>query len=223
MAEHAQFDGFGVALSRRWYNRRPSPFPSRARASCDAQAVVNPPSSSAGVQSVGISDDEYAQVRRRLAVAVARVCPRWLADRSEDIVQVAFTRVLAAVDAQTEADPLPASYLWKAAYSATIDEIRRLRRERGVSLDEVGADQIADRGGLSPERQRWGREIGVAIRACLRLLAEPRRLAVTLHLLGHSLVESSRLLGWSVKRVDNLVYRGLADLRGCLGSKGLTP
>ena len=48
-----------------------------------------------------------------------------------------------------------------------------------------------------------------------------RRLAVTLHLQGHSVPEAARLLDWAVKRTENLVYRGLADLRECLTAKGI--
>ena len=33
--------------------------------------------------------------------------------------------------------------------------------------------------------------------------------------------EVGRLLGWAAKRAENLVYRGMADLRGCLGGKGI--
>jgi RNA polymerase sigma-70 factor (ECF subfamily) len=50
-----------------------------------------------------------------------------------------------------------------------------------------------------------------------------RRLAVTLYLHGHSVPDAARILDWSAKRTENLVYRGLADLRECLLSKGLRP
>jgi RNA polymerase sigma-70 factor (ECF subfamily) len=35
--------------------------------------------------------------------------------------------------------------------------------------------------------------------------------------------EASRILDWSAKRTENLVYRGLADLRECLTLKGMRP
>ena len=73
-----------------------------------------------------------------------------------------------------------------------------------------------------PERAAAGRELGAVIQGCLGRLVRPRRLAVTLHLMGHSVPEAARLLGWSVKRLENLVYRGLADLRGCLKTSGVT-
>ena len=44
-----------------------------------------------------------------------------------------------------------------------------------------------------------------------------------LHLQGHSVPDAARLLGWPAKRTENLVYRGLADLRRCLIAKGHTP
>jgi RNA polymerase sigma-70 factor (ECF subfamily) len=72
-----------------------------------------------------------------------------------------------------------------------------------------------------PERNCAGREIGEAIRDCLGRLVRPRRMAVTLDLQGHRVAEVARLLGWSAKKAENLVYRGLADLRGCLKAKGM--
>ena len=48
-----------------------------------------------------------------------------------------------------------------------------------------------------------------------------RRLAVTLYLQGHSVPAAARLLEWTAKRTENLVYRGLADLRECLTAKGM--
>jgi RNA polymerase sigma-70 factor (ECF subfamily) len=50
-----------------------------------------------------------------------------------------------------------------------------------------------------------------------------RRLAVTLYLQGHTVPEAARILDWSGKRTENLVYRGLADLRECLMAKGMRP
>ena len=167
--------------------------------------------------------DEYADLRRRLVRAVERRCPRWLSQQREDIVQVALMRLM-QIDRGERTTPLPSSYLWKVAYSATIDEIRRLRRAQFVSLDGDGPvePQAAD-SGSNPERARHGREIGHGIRDCLSRLAVDRRRAVTLHLVGHSVVEIVGLMGWNLKRAENLVYRGLDDLRGCLRGKGLEP
>jgi RNA polymerase sigma-70 factor (ECF subfamily) len=77
--------------------------------------------------------------------------------------------------------------------------------------------------GPDPERRLQGREAGAAIRDCLGRLVRPRRRAVVLHLQGHSATEVAELLGYGLKRADNLIYRGLKDLRACLGNKGKHP
>lgn len=172
-------------------------------------------------------EDDYARLRGDLARAVHRICPSWLASRADDLVQVALLRVLELRRKSEENARLSPSYLRKVAYSALIDEIRRWRRRREVPLEteDGGIDPAAEQeSGLpDPEERSTGREAGRAIRDCLGIVVRPRRLAVTLHLQGHSVPEIGRLMGWSSKKADNLVYRGLADLRECLGSKGVRP
>ena len=162
---------------------------------------------------------EYARLRKELVRAVARVCPPWLAGRAEDLVHAALLKLLA--HPRVGGAPLEASYLQRAAYSVMVDEIRRLRRYREVSLEEAASTPAT--AAADPEQAERAREIGVGLEDCLRLLPEGRRMAVTLHLQGHTVPEAARILGWGAKAVDNLVYRGLADLRRCLTGKGLQP
>ncbi|HEY0514221.1 MAG TPA: sigma-70 family RNA polymerase sigma factor [Thermoanaerobaculia bacterium] len=169
---------------------------------------------------------DYAQLHRELARAVDRVCPRWMADRADDLVQVALMRVMEIQRKKEGTAEFSPFYLKKAAYSAMIDEIRRLRRRQEISLEGGGEEEepvaydpaapVPD-----PERASAGREIGRAIRDCLGRLVAPRRNAVTLNLQGHSVPEIGKLLGWTPKKAENLVYRGMSDLRGCLGQKGI--
>ena len=88
----------------------------------------------------------------------------------------------------------------------------------GAGTDDIPAVAAAD-----PEREAASREIARGIRACLQEMVRDRRLAVTLHLQGHSVGDAARILEWAQKRTENLVYRGLADLRACLAAKGLRP
>jgi RNA polymerase sigma-70 factor (ECF subfamily) len=139
---------------------------------------------------------------------------------------VALLRVMEIQRKKEGAAELNAFYLRRAAYSAMIDEIRRLRRRQEVSLqgggeedDEVAFDPAAP--APDPERASAGREAGRAIRDCLGRMVPPRRHAVTLNLQGHSVPEIGKLLGWTAKKAENLVYRGMSDLRGCLGEKGI--
>jgi RNA polymerase sigma-70 factor (ECF subfamily) len=75
----------------------------------------------------------------------------------------------------------------------------------------------------NPERSAAAEEIGRGIRDCLAAMKRERRLAVALHLQGHRIAEAARLLDCDEKRAENLVYRGLDDLRRCLAAKGFEP
>jgi RNA polymerase sigma-70 factor (ECF subfamily) len=165
---------------------------------------------------------DLRELRGRLVEAVGRVCPPWLAAQREDIVQTALVRVTRLLGAREERRELAATYLWKAAYSCTMDEIRKLRRRRETPLDP-DLEPAAMPRPVDPEQAARAREAGRAVGRCLERLVRPRRLGVVLYLQGHSLPESAQLLGWSAKRTENLVYRGLADLRRCLDEKGFAP
>jgi RNA polymerase sigma-70 factor (ECF subfamily) len=170
-----------------------------------------------------LAEGECARLRAALARAVCRICPSRLAAQADDIVQAALLKVLAVHDGR----PIASAYLWRAAYTATVDEIRRRRRRREVPLEAAAPPDAAPAAGpradSDPEGAVWAREIGRGLADCLRYLIEGRRLAVVLHLQGHSVPEAARILSWSDKRVENLVYRGLFDLRRCLTTKGLVP
>jgi RNA polymerase sigma-70 factor (ECF subfamily) len=169
---------------------------------------------------------DFTKLRQDLVRAVSRICPWWLADRRDDLVQAAVMRVMQVSEARRATPegntPLRASYLYKVAFSALVDEIRRVRRRRETDLDEhaVAGSAVARE---NPERTAVSREIGRGIQECLRRMKRERRLAVTLHLQGHSVPDAARILDWTNKQAENLTYRGLADLRACLRSKGIEP
>lgn len=180
-----------------------------------------PPDPAAPPAAFPHAPDGHEHLRATLARVVARVCPPWLANQRDDIVQAAWLRVVPHLAGEGK-PPLAASYLAKVAYSALIDEIRRLRRLRETGL-EAAAAAVADTAAGDPERRAESQRISRAIRACLATLVADRRSATTLHLLGHSVPDVARLTGWNEKRAENLVYRGLADLRKCLIAKGVRP
>jgi RNA polymerase sigma-70 factor (ECF subfamily) len=115
---------------------------------------------------------------------------------------------------------LTSGYIYRAAYSALIDEIRRRRRlrELPMELDLVPASHED-----SPERRAEGRSIRKHVTNCLSTLMVARRRAVMLHLQGHSLDEICAMLEEPRKKIENLAYRGLADLRRCLKARGVEP
>lgn len=172
------------------------------------------------------SDDlerEYSELREALARAVRRVCPAWLSDRSEDIVQASIIRVMEISRRSEGKRQFAASYLWRVAHSALVDEIRKLRRLQEIPLEDETGEAPMPHWDPDPERAAAGTELGKGIQECLGRLIDPRRRAVTLYLLGHTVPEAAKLLGWNNKRTENLVYRGLDNLRECLKSKGLKP
>lgn len=158
-----------------------------------------------------------------LARAVGSTCPAWLADRREDIVQNALVRVLEILNRGEETAAPSTSYVWRVGYHATLDEIRRRRRRPEERMDPADLDRAQGGSSPGPDRLQASREIGGAILECLSGMVRPRRIAVQLLLYGYDLSESARILGWSVKRADNLRSRGLADLRKCLRGKGVEP
>lgn len=163
------------------------------------------------------SPERQAWMQRTLRAAVARACPSDLAAQREDLVQAALLRVLEREEQGEQNQVRTASYLWRVAFSVIADELRRRRAEELRSRRSMVGEQ-GTQDGATPLP-----EIGVGIRDCLGGLAEPRRMTVLLHLQGFRAEEASRVLHWDLKRVQNLLYRGLADLRRCLEDKGLVP
>jgi RNA polymerase sigma factor (sigma-70 family) len=161
-------------------------------------------------------------VRRTIESAVGRHCPRWLVAHREDLVQTAMARILDRARPGGGDAEMNATYLWKTAHSVVLDELRRKRWEAERPLGSERPAETQARG-ADPEREAAAREIGRHVTDCLKTLVQPRRRAVTLHLVGYAPAEAGALLAWSAKRVSNLVHRGLADLRECLGAKGVGP
>jgi len=117
-----------------------------------------------------------------------------------------------------------ASYIYRAAISASIDIIRRRRARRfeAASLDDGVADLASD-----PRRRAdaglEGTELAATVHRAIGLLAESRRAVVRMHLAGYERHEIADLLGWTEPKTRNLLYRGLADLRQILESWGVGP
>ncbi len=168
-------------------------------------------------------ESDFAEIRSRLRTCVGRVCPGWLRDHVEDIVQAGMVRLLEARRKSGENGSLATISLRTVAYYAAMDEIRRHVRRKEVPEEDAHAMEVTKSSAAGPEREAAAREIERGIDDCMTRLVRPRRLAVTLHLLGYSFPEVGRSLGWSTKKAEHLVYRGLDDMRRCLTAKGLTP
>src|SRR5215471_8748803 len=151
---------------------------------------------------------EVEAVRHVLERAIRNRCFGLLAPARDDLVQSAMLRILER-DRREDLGRRGASYVWKVAQSVIVDELRRLGRERRSTE------------ALSNERQPWVDPVGgIQLRQCLARLEERRRMAVTLHLSGLRIPEVARAAQWTEKTAENLIYRGLDDLRALLGEAG---
>jgi RNA polymerase sigma-70 factor (ECF subfamily) len=174
------------------------------------------------------TDERWAALAAAMARAVRRQCPAWLADHAQDIAQAALAKVMAQERGREGERTLTSFYIHRVAHSALVDEIRRRKRRPELSL-EGGSEESGEGRSFepvasgTPEADASFRELGAAVRECLTAAKRERRLAVTLYLQGHTVPETARILGWDAKRAENLVYRGLADLRQCLMGKGHRP
>lgn len=164
--------------------------------------------------------DEVARtrwMRHVLERALSRMLPAELAPAREDLIQTALLRILER--SRGEQEPIrTASYLWRVAFSVSADELRRRRRSGEESMDQTDLElQEAAHAADAPP-------VGFAdaLRDCIGRLATARRGAVVLHLQGFAATDAARVLRTGEKRVQNLTYRGLADLRDCLSRKGLS-
>ncbi len=156
---------------------------------------------------------------RRLA---ERLCPRRLGVEPAEIEQEARVRLWRTFEHERDLRE-PASYLYRVVAAASIDAVRRRRARREGSLDAPGGREENDRlpSGDSPEAAALRRELREAIGGAIASLPEPRQRAVRLYLLGFTTGEIGALAGWTEAKARNLVYRGLADLRGRLAEDGI--
>lgn len=163
-----------------------------------------------------------------LVAAVARVCPRDLGIQPEDVAQETRLRLWRALESERGITD-PASYVRRAAASAAIDAVRRLRARREEPL--VFRFQADDRSGeiepaapvstSSPEALASHRELAEKVFRVVSGIPQPRRRPVQLYLRGFTSHEIAALLGCTEPKARNLLYRGLRDVAHALRLMGI--
>jgi RNA polymerase sigma-70 factor (ECF subfamily) len=162
----------------------------------------------------------------RFDAFIRRSARRHGLDRAEadEVVQELRVRMWKSLGTAELIRRAKASYIYRAAISASIDIIRRRRARRfeAMSLDDGLADIAPD-----PRRRAdaglEGDELAAAVHRATGMLAEARRAVVRMHLAGYERGEIADLLGWTEPKTRNLLYRGLADLRQILDSWDIRP
>ena len=138
----------------------------------------------------------------------------------DELFQDVRIRLWKSVGDPSRIEELSASYVHRTATSAAIDLFRRERRSR--SLVPLHPN-LPDSGKENPERKLDSLALGEALNRALERLDDRRRPVLRMYLSGYSHKEIASLLGWSEATVRNLLYRGLAELRGFLSESETEP
>jgi RNA polymerase sigma factor (sigma-70 family) len=152
-------------------------------------------------------------------------------DDIDEVVQEVRVRLWRARQESETIVGLGTSYIYRTALSAALEVVRRKRGSGLVmslaeSRDGRGEHESlasVESGERGPEHTLARSEFATAVSEAMLELADARRTAVRLHLVGYSRDEIARMTGWSAAKARNLIYRGLADLRAALVRRGITP
>src|SRR5262249_27222740 len=121
-----------------------------------------------------------------------------------------------------------ASYIYRIAFTTTIDAIRRVKSRKEEQLTTTDtteeskepADIVVDQR-PSPHEKTETKQIMDQVEKVLTTMDENRRSAIRLYLQGMTSFEIADVRGWSEPKARNLLYRGLKDLRAGLKAAGI--
>jgi len=137
----------------------------------------------------------------------------------EDIEQEVRLRIWTFLKKGKNVQNLP-SYIKKVAYSTTIDELRKMMKQRPSGEPETLRRIFAGAALLSGPDKDFSPEAGVedgevreTILALVDSLSENRKKVLRLYLSGLSIDEISTSLHWEKPKVRHLFYRGIDDLK----------
>jgi len=160
---------------------------------------------------------ELERALTRFHGAVSTAARRHGLDEAEidEVIQDVRIRIWRAVKDGEKISALPASYVYRTAFSAAVDLLRR-RRDRREEPLELVAEEPSNPRNTDPEGMMEQRELGEMISRAVDSLSHTRRPVVRMYLTGYNHNEIAGLLGWTEAKTRNLLYRGLADLRKAL-------
>lgn len=112
------------------------------------------------------------------------------------------------------------SYIKKIVDSSVIDQIRKMRRERGLLLQQKHK-AISEWKSTYEIDNIDDKNLKKILGDTVDSLLESRRKVVKLYLLNLTLEEIATLFNWSRDKTRNLLYRGLSDLKKALKEKDI--
>jgi len=199
-----------------------------------SRATLSPSLAAESLPPDGLSAALEAAVNR-FGALVRQVAWRHRLDGDDldEVLQDVRLRLWRARGASEQLTALSTSYVYRTASSAALDLIRRKRRARAsqpdaASVASEGEADIEDvtsnlAGRSDPSAAVEAAEVNQAVMTAIERIPKSRRGVVRMYLIGHPLSEIAGLMGWSEPKTRNLLYRGLADLRGHLTAMGYGP
>lgn len=122
------------------------------------------------------------------------------------------------------------SFIMKAVYTITMDELRRMRKQMPpgdlVELKNLYllSEEVSGGGfGDSPEALLERRETSRRVREAIESLSENRKQVLRLYVQGMSVDEICAFCGWDRVKVRHFLYRGIEDLRARFSGRDTVP
>ena len=141
----------------------------------------------------------------------------------DEVMQEVRIRLWRADPRGEQVGSIGASYVYRTAVSAALDLLRRRRAYAADRTDSVEDHSQRLATGQPASTDVEIRELSDRILDAVGTLQPARRAVVRMYLSGYEREEIAELLGWTEAKTRNLLYRGLADLRGRLTEMGITP
>src|SRR5687767_5815882 len=139
----------------------------------------------------------------------------------DEVMQDVRIRLWRAHGASEQIVTLSTSYVYRTASAAALDLLRRRKARRAD--DSIGLDDDATitSTAAGPEEELAATELAADVMRALDTIPPTRRPVVRMYLAGYTREEIASLMAWTEAKTRNLLYRGLADLRACLVSRGV--
>ncbi len=137
----------------------------------------------------------------------------------EDVEQEVYFKLWKFLKKGKTIENLP-SFIMKAVYTITMDELRKLRKQMppGDSSElkhlYLVSEELSGKAfGDSPGDVLEKRELSKQINEAIETLSENRKQVLRLYVRGMSVDEICAFFGWDKVKVRHFLYRGIDDLR----------
>lgn len=168
------------------------------------------------------SDDASREIVERYKRLLYSIAYGFLGDHSEadDVVQQVFVRFFENVERMRKADALK-TYLARSATNESIDRLRRAKRRKTISLEDMGDEEaISLEDGRTPDEHRRRAELREEINWALSQLSErQKRVAVLSFVDELSYEEIARVLDCEEVTVRTHLHRARKRLQELLAPR----